>query len=199
VVLYGSELWWDGQIGRKHKLQKLVNKSARRVTGMFKSTPTVPLLKEAGLRPAISLLNNRRRRFAKRLAEMPDQAGGGALVEGESTLAVRLRKDLGVEGKREMNFLPINPQKAKAKVYVLEKKEALKVAQITDEGLILWMDGSRLEDGRVECAVVWKEGEEKWEAERHYLGKKKEVFDIEVYAIKRGLRKAAEMLPTTGD
>jgi ribonuclease HI len=75
-------------------------------------------------------------------------------VEGESTLAVRLRKDLGVEGKRETNFLPINPQRAEAKVYVLEKKEALKVAQITDEGLILWTDGSRLEDGRVGCAVV---------------------------------------------
>jgi hypothetical protein len=45
--------------------------------------------------------------------------------------------------------------------------------------------------------VVWKEGEENWEAERHYLGKKKEVFNAEVYAIARGLRKAAEILPTT--
>ncbi|KAF8538296.1 hypothetical protein BDD12DRAFT_741716, partial [Trichophaea hybrida] len=31
------------------------------------------------------------------------------------------------------------------------------------------------------------------------LGKKKEVFDAEVYTIERGLRKAAEMLPMTGD
>jgi hypothetical protein len=134
---------------------------------MFKSTLTVPLLKEAGLRPAISLLNNQRRRLAKGLVEMPDQAGGGAHVEGESMLAVRLRKDLEVEEKRERNFLPINPQKAEAKVYILEKKEVLKVTQIMDECLILWMDGSRLEDGRVSCAVVLKEGKEKWGAERH--------------------------------
>jgi hypothetical protein len=39
---------------------------------MFKSTPIVPLVKEAGLRPAVSLLNNRTRQFAKRLIEMPD-------------------------------------------------------------------------------------------------------------------------------
>jgi hypothetical protein len=199
VVLYGSELWWDGQIGREHELQKLINESARRVTGLFRSTPTVLLFKEAGLRAAISLLNHRRRRFAKRLAEMPDQAERGALVEGESTLAVRLRKDLGIKGKRETNFLPINPQKAEARVYILGKKNALKVAQTTDKGLILWMDGSRLEHGRVWCAVVWKWGEEKWEGERHYLGQKKEVFDAEVYTIERGLQKAAEMLPTTGD
>jgi hypothetical protein len=85
---------------------------------------------------------------------MPDHAGGGAWVEGESTLAVRLRKDLGVEGKRETNFLPIIPQRAGAKVFILEKKESLKVAQLTDKSLIHWMDGSRLENGRVRCAVV---------------------------------------------
>ena len=82
VALYRLELWWDDQVGRKYELQKLINELARRVTRMFKSTPTVALLKEAGLRSAISLLNNRRRRFAKRLAEMPNQAGGGVLLEG---------------------------------------------------------------------------------------------------------------------
>jgi hypothetical protein len=36
------------------------------------------------------------------------------------------------------------------------------------------------------------------DGEGHYLGKKKEVFNTEVYAIERSLRKAAEMLPITG-
>jgi hypothetical protein len=108
---------------------------------------------------------------------MPDQAGGGALVEGESTLAVRLRKDLAVEGKRETNFLPINGQKVEVKVYVLEKEKALKVAQTTDEGLILWTNRPRLEAGRVGCAMVGKVEEDNWGGERHYLCKKKEVFD----------------------
>jgi hypothetical protein len=83
------------------------------------------------------------------------------LVEGKSTLAVRLRKDFGVEGKRETNFLPITPPKAEVKVYILEKKAALEIAQITDNGLILWSVRSRLDDGRVGIAMVWKEGEEK--------------------------------------
>jgi hypothetical protein len=65
VALYGSELWWDGQIGCKQELQRLINELARRVTGMFKSTLIVPVLKEAGLRLAISLLNNWSRRCAK--------------------------------------------------------------------------------------------------------------------------------------
>ena len=58
VALYGAELLWDGQVGREQEIQKLVNEEARRITGMFKSTPVVPLVKEAGLKPAISLLNN---------------------------------------------------------------------------------------------------------------------------------------------
>jgi hypothetical protein len=74
---------------------------------------------------------------------MPNQAGGGVLLEGESRLATRLRKDIGVEGKRETKFLPNYPQEAYAKVYILGKKEALKAAHTTSEGLILWTDGSR--------------------------------------------------------
>jgi hypothetical protein len=52
---------------------------------------------------------------------MPNEAEGGVLLEGESRLATRLRKDIGVEGKREVNVLPDSPQEAYAKVYVLGK------------------------------------------------------------------------------
>jgi hypothetical protein len=130
---------------------------------------------------------------------MQDQAGGGVLVEGESSLAVRLTKDLRIEGKRETNFLPINPQKAEVKLFILQKKAVLKVAHITDQDLILWTDRSRLEDGRVRCVLIWKEEEERWEVEWHYLEKKNEIFDIKVYTIQRGLLNVAAMLPTTGD
>jgi hypothetical protein len=74
-----------------------------------------------------------------------------------------------------------------AKVYILEMKATQKVAYIPDKGEILWPDRSSIEDGRVRYAIVLKEGNEISEAERHYLGKKKEDFDIEVYAIDRGL------------
>jgi ribonuclease HI len=191
VALYGSELWWDGQIGRQHDIQKLVNESARRSTGMFKSSPTVPLVKEAGLRPAVSLLNNRVRRFAKRLAEMPDGRGGGECLVGESKLAGRLRNAIGIKGRGEQNTLSRDNLRADAKVFILDKKQALKFAHTRDEGLILWTDGSRLENKRVGSAVVWQERGE-WKEEGSYLGKRKEVFDAEVYAILRALRKAVD-------
>jgi hypothetical protein len=59
VALYGAELWSDNQVGRVQHLQKLVNESARHATGMFRTTPIVPLVKEAVFRPTKLLLNNR--------------------------------------------------------------------------------------------------------------------------------------------
>jgi hypothetical protein len=150
-------LWWDGQAGQQYEIQKLVNKSASRITGTLKSSPTVPLVKEVGLRPAISLLNNRVRRFAKRLAEMPDGIGGGDCMVGNSRLAKRLRESIGIEGRGEQNTLPEFELQADAKVYILDKEKALKYAHTREEGLILWTDGSRLENEQVGSAMVWKE------------------------------------------
>jgi hypothetical protein len=154
IALYGSELWWDSQSGREQDLQKLVNKSARCTMGMFRTTAIFPLIKEAGFRPAISLLNNRRRRFAKQLIGMPDGHGEGHIIEGESDLAKRLRGCLGIKGKVEQNTLLEYEAKAEAKVFISEKKQALKEANVTSHGLVYWTDGSRFDDGRVGCAVV---------------------------------------------
>jgi hypothetical protein len=47
-----------------------------------------------------------KRQFATRSAEMPDEAGGGTLFQGETRMATRLRIDIGFEGNREENVLP---------------------------------------------------------------------------------------------
>ena len=60
--------------------------------------------------------------------------------------------------------------------YDLKKKEALQVTHTTDEGQIVLTDRSRLEHERVRCAIVWKEGEEKWKGEWYCIEKKKEVY-----------------------
>jgi hypothetical protein len=60
VALYGAELRSDNQVGREQHLPKLVNESARHATAMFRTTPIVPLLKEAVFRPTKLLLNHRR-------------------------------------------------------------------------------------------------------------------------------------------
>jgi hypothetical protein len=52
VALYGAELWWDGQKGRRDDIQLLVNSQARAITGALPSTALGPLVKESGLRSA---------------------------------------------------------------------------------------------------------------------------------------------------
>lgn len=58
IALYGVELWWKGQKNHGQTFQKLVNRQARSITGMYSSTPIHPLLSEAGLIPAKILLDS---------------------------------------------------------------------------------------------------------------------------------------------
>jgi hypothetical protein len=73
VALYRAELWWDETktIGRTTDLQKLVNRQSCSITGVLRTTPIGPLVKEAGLRSADSLLANRLLRYATRACELP--------------------------------------------------------------------------------------------------------------------------------
>lgn len=75
----------------------------------------------------------------------------------------------------------------RAEVHVEKKEEALKTArEWSDQGNTVWTDGPRLEDGSVGAAVAyWKEGS--WERRGSYLGKNKEVFDAELFAIRQAL------------
>src|SRR5579871_1788161 len=66
VALYGSEIWWEGQKDKQEKIQKLLNKQARAITGAFKTTPIPFLKKEANLPDATGLLDNRRLGFTLR-------------------------------------------------------------------------------------------------------------------------------------
>lgn len=58
IALYGVELWWKGQKNHGQTFQKLVNRQARSITGMYSSAPIHPLLSEAGLIPAKILLDS---------------------------------------------------------------------------------------------------------------------------------------------
>jgi ribonuclease HI len=109
-----------------------------------------------------------------------------------SQLATRLKKSIGIEGRGEQNTILEFALRADAKLYKLYKKEALIIMEIREEGPIYWPDRARLENEHVGSAVVWKEGQE-WKEEKSYLGKKKEVFDAEVYAILRALWKAVDI------
>ena len=74
---------------------------------------------------------------------------------------------------------------------IQEEEQALEEARNEREGLVLWTDGLRQDDEWVGCAVVWKE--ERWNKRRVHLGRQKEVFDAEMYAMSEAVKIADEI------
>ena len=71
---------------------------------------------------------------------------------------------------------------------VEKKEEALRTAKEWSRPDTVWTDGSRQEDGAVGAACVWRSPEGGWTGRRFQLGKNKEVFDAEVFAVWQALR-----------
>jgi len=43
IADYGAEIWWKGQIGLAHKLEKSQAEANRRILGAFRTEPTAAL------------------------------------------------------------------------------------------------------------------------------------------------------------
>ena len=56
-----------------------------------------------------------------------------------------------------------------------------------DQSNTIWTNGPRLENGAVGAAVAFRK-EGRWVKRGAYLGKNKEVFDAEIFAIMRAVR-----------
>jgi ribonuclease HI len=72
IALFGSEIWWEGQRNYQEKIQKLLNKQARAITGLFRTTPIPFLRKAADLPEAGKLLDQRRLGFISRCLRQPE-------------------------------------------------------------------------------------------------------------------------------
>ena len=72
VALYGAELWWKGQKNYEKDLQKLMNRQAQSITGMYWSLPISHLMNDSGLLPAHILLDSRQRAYAHRIISLLD-------------------------------------------------------------------------------------------------------------------------------
>ena len=72
VALYRAELWWQGQRDRRDEIQLMVNRGARKITGMLKTTLIGPLVRETGLAPAETLLEARQLGYTTRLLGLPE-------------------------------------------------------------------------------------------------------------------------------
>jgi len=170
-------------------------------------------MNDAGLRPANAILNNRVRQYKMRQMMMPNAKGGGRMIERERNVVQRVEgidelipEDYPLERRRyEGTTLPEIKKGLTGQVIIQEEEQALEEARKekeglvlwTDrsrkerEGLVLWTDGSRKEDEWVGCAVVWKE--ERWNKRSVHLGRQKEAFDAEMYAMSEAVKIADEI------
>ncbi|ODM16943.1 hypothetical protein SI65_07341 [Aspergillus cristatus] len=101
--------------------------TARAITGMLKTTPVGPLVREADLAPAEALLEARQLRYTTRPAQLTGNHPA--------------KKILPFPGRIE----------------ALPSPEALAAAQSLPPGLAIWSDGSRLENGRCGAGIAWQE------------------------------------------
>jgi len=200
LALYGAELWWKGQQNRANEVQQILNEQGRRVTGCFRTTPRGALMNDAGLRPANAILNNRVRRYKMRQMIMLDAAGGGRVIKMEGNVVRRVEgidqlilEDYPLERRSyERTTLPETRERLKGQVIIQEEEQALEEARKERDGLVLWTDGSRKEDEWVGCVVVWGR-EERWNKMRVHLGRQKEAFDAEMYAMSEAVKIADEI------
>jgi hypothetical protein len=65
-------------------------------------------------------------------------------------------------------------------ILVPAEEEALRQAMAPYKGLILWSDGSRLENRRTGAGIAWVEPSGTWKTKQIPLGQGKEVFDAEL-------------------
>jgi len=75
-----------------------------------------------------------------------------------------------------------------AEIVVDERKKAMEEAVRARDGVTLWTDGSRTEDGASGYAVVWRKKREVWKGHQVHLGYNQKAYDAECAAIVRALR-----------
>ena len=200
TLLYAAELTWKGTKKEEREVQVLTNRMGRASLGVRRTTPVGIITAESALPPARALMDHRQASFALRLLSRPAGSDGQEeiLLHKGSELTNRIRSRCGLkrgetaEIQRWEEF-----RELRAEVHVEKKEEALKTAKEWPEASqidTIWTDGSRLEDKRVGAAVAFM-GRNGWEQNGVYLGKNKEVFDAELFAI----GKALEVLDGRGE
>ena len=111
------------------------------------------------------------------------------MTKRPARLTARIREKSGMSSRETVKVQRWDSLRLfQGRVIVHRTEEALEVAQgWTDQERTVCTDGLRLERGEVGAAVVWwREGG--WGGQGTYLGKNKEDFDAEVFAILQAVK-----------
>jgi hypothetical protein len=73
------------------------------------------------------------------------------------------------------------------------EEEALKQAIAPYNGLSMWSDGSRLENGETGAGISWLEPSGTWRIKQVSVGQGKEVFDAELTGASKALEIAEQL------
>jgi hypothetical protein len=65
-------------------------------------------------------------------------------------------------------------------ILVPTQEKAITQAKAPYEGLPIWSDGSRLENGRTGQGIAWQDYSGAWKSKEIPIGQEKEVFDAEL-------------------
>jgi len=201
VTMFGAELWRKGgnirgMTGRAEELQHLTNREARATTGAFRTTNLGALLMESGLRPATNQLENRQWRFGLRLLSLPQGAIAREAVGTSTAIGKRLSTALDRTWiETERTVLLEESESFAAELIQEEWVEAKREAEKERPGLVMFTDGSWLENESARYAVAWKNGQT-WEGIKTHMGFNQDAYDAECAALAHALKIAAEIAPT---
>lgn len=159
TMLYAAELTWNGSKGMEGEYQAAINRMGRATLGVFRSTPLGTVAGESGLVPARALLDHRQARFGLRLLARPQNVGGQEeILERRAELRGRIAGKTGLCRRKRVEKQVWSAGKTfPGRVVVQKEADALGVARGWGAAArTAWTDGSRLENGKVEAAVVWR-------------------------------------------
>jgi len=148
---------------------------------------------EFGLRPATNQLENRQRRFGLRLLSLPEGEKARGIVSAQTAIGKRLSTALSYEETERTVLLEV-PEPFDAALIQDEQEEAKREAEKKRPGLVLFTDGSRLENEAAGYAVAWKNGQT-WEGIKTHMGFNQEAYDAECDALSRALETAGKRAP----
>lgn len=86
----------------------------------------------------------------------------------------------------------------RGEIIIQHKKQALVEATRHRNGLVMWTDGSKLDQGNAGDAICWKTKRlDRWKDKSVFLGKNKEIIDAELWAILEALIVATKEIQNT--
>ena len=191
TLLYRAEISWTGTRKEEKEVKVLTNKMGRASLGVRRTTPVGIITAESALPPARALLDHRQASFALRLMARPVGGGGQEeiLEKKGSNLTARIREKCGLSRRETVEAQTLEEFRSlRAWVIVDRKGDPQRIArEWKDHQSTIWTNGSRMEEGAVGVAIVWKK-EEEWKGKGQYIGRNKGVFDAETFAVLEAVR-----------